>query len=124
MSPARRILIVDDESTLTGLLKRLLERKCPYEVTVENDPAQALAVAVDFQPQLVLLDVIMPGLSGGDVATRLRKEKATQHIPIVFISAIAGPVAGYPFLPKPAALEAVIECIEKNALPMGSCNDA
>ncbi len=120
MIPGRRILIIDDESTLTGLLKRLLERRCAYNVAVENDPSHALDVAVDFQPQLVLLDIIMPGLSGGDVATRLRREKSTQHIPIVFISAVAAPIAGFPFLSKPADLDAVIDCIEQNALPVPS----
>lgn len=110
----RRILIVDDETDATRLLKMLLERKRPYVVRVENDSRHALSTTHQFQPELILLDVIMPHLDGGDVARQIRTDDAVRQTPIVFISAIAPPIPGYPFLTKPAAIEQVIACIEKN----------
>ena len=109
----KRILIVDDERDATRLLKVLLERKRPYSVEVENDATQALAKTLAFRPDLILLDVIMPDLDGGDVAAQIRRERAVRNTPIVFISAIAQPIAGYPFLSKPAPVEKVIACIEE-----------
>lgn len=110
----RRILIVDDEAETTRLLRMMLERKRPYEVRVENDSKLALDAARDFHPDLVLLDIIMPDLDGGDVAALLRGEPALHGLPIIFISACAQPIPGYPFLSKPAPVEKVIECIEAN----------
>lgn len=110
----RRILIVDDEPEAPRMLKRLLERKCHYEVLVENDSRNALSCALTFRPDLILLDVIMPWLDGGDVARLIRQTDTVQSTPIIFISAIAQPIAGYPFLTKPAPFEQVIACIEEN----------
>ena len=113
----RRILIVDDETEATRLLKLLLERKRPYEVKVENDSRRALSVTQAFKPELILLDVIMPHLDGGDVARQIRAVEALKETPIIFISAIAQPIPGYPFLSKPAPLEKVLASIEEN-LPL------
>lgn len=112
----RRILIVDDETQAPRMLKKLLELKCSYEVMVENDSKRALEVTLSFRPDLILLDVIMPDLDGGDVAAQIRATRDAQNIPIIFISAIAQPIAGYPFLSKPVPVEKVIECIQENLL--------
>lgn len=109
-----RILIVDDEVAAPRLLKRLIEMKTAYVVALEHDSRLALATAVDFKPDLILLDVIMPELDGGEVARLLRGTESVKNVPIVFVSAIAEPIAGYPFLPKPASLESVLACIEEN----------
>ena len=112
--PRTRILIVDDEPETTRLLRLMLERKRPYDVRVENDSKRALDATRDFRPDLILLDIIMPDLDGGDVAALIRGEPALRELPIIFLSACAQPIAGYPFLSKPAPVEKVIECIEKN----------
>ena len=65
----KRILLVDDEKSLTTLLKLNLEETGDYEVRVENFPEDALAAVRAFQPDLVLLDLIMPRLPGGNVAS-------------------------------------------------------
>lgn len=113
----KRILIVDDEPETTRLLRLILERRRPYDVRVENDPTRALDVTRAFQPDLILLDIIMPELDGGDVAKLIRKDQSLQRVPIVFISACAQPITGYPFLSKPAPVEKIIECIETNLSP-------
>ena len=57
----KRILVVDDEPSITRLLKLNLEQTGDYEVATENSPKAAVAAAEEFQPELLLLDVVMPG---------------------------------------------------------------
>ena len=102
----KRILIVDDEPETTRLLQIILQRKRPYEVRVENHATRALDAARAFKPDVILLDIIMPELDGGEVARRLRHEPAFERVPIIFLSACAQPIPGYPFLAKPAPVEA------------------
>lgn len=94
------------------MLARLLTRKRSYEVRVENHPQDALPVALDFRPDLILLDVIMPEMDGGTVARLIRRAQPVENVPIVFISASAHPIPGYPFLSKPVPVDEVIACIE------------
>ena len=68
-----RILIVDDEKVTTRLLRMTLEQSGKYEVRAENDSKGVVAAAIEFKPDLILLDVIMPGLDGGDVAVALKE---------------------------------------------------
>ena len=69
---AHRILIVDDEPNIAASLEFLLQRG-GYEVRVAHDGEEALAQAESFQPDLVLLDVMMPKLNGYEVCQRLRQ---------------------------------------------------
>src|SRR4051812_5997949 len=63
----RRILIVDDEPDFTFMMGLTLEQTGQFEVRQENDAFQALATAREFLPDLILLDVMMPDMDGGDV---------------------------------------------------------
>jgi len=65
----RRILIVDDDANSTHLVKILLERSGPYLVLEENDPTKADQTAHDFKPDVILLDIVMPKIDGGELAT-------------------------------------------------------
>ena len=122
MTKKKRILIVDDDVASTRLLKLNLEQANAYEVRVENGPEEALATAQDFQPHLIILDVMMPRIFGGDVAARFRADETLRQTPILFFTATVGKkrvvehdgvIGGFPFLAKPADLQAVIESIEK-----------
>ena len=84
----RRILVVDDEPSVTRNLKLTLESGGGYEVLGENQPANTLSTARAFRPDLILLDVIMPGMDGGDVATRLRDDPLLRGTPIIFLTAL------------------------------------
>jgi CheY-like chemotaxis protein len=84
----KRILVVDDEPSVTRNLKLNLESGGGYEVLGENHATNALAAARRFRPDLVLLDVMMPGMDGGDVAARLRADPLFHETPIVFLTAI------------------------------------
>lgn len=119
----KRILILDDEVSFTRLLKLNLEQTNRYEVRAENWPEDALKAAREFKPDLMLLDVMMPRMFGGDVAAQFHADEELKSIPIVFLSATVrrhrvdehgGMISGYPFLAKPATTEEVIACIEKN----------
>ena len=127
----KRILVVDDEIGFTRLLKLTLEQTNDYEVRVENWPEQALRAAQEFRPDLVLLDVVMPRMFGGDVAARLRADATLRTTPIVFFTAAVsktrvknhdGVISGFPFLAKPSTVEEVIDQIERrlaNVSPTG-----
>ena len=65
----RRILIVDDDSNSTHLVKILLERSGPYLVLEENDAIKADQTAHNFEPDVILLDIVMPKMDGGELAT-------------------------------------------------------
>jgi DNA-binding response OmpR family regulator len=83
----KSILIVDDERSMCELLRQELEG-AGYDVRIAHDGTQALAAIRAQRPHLVILDVMMPGLSGFDVAAVLRSDLQTQDIPIVILSVI------------------------------------
>jgi len=86
MSQQTQILVVDDTTDTRMLLKALLEDD--YTVT-EADSGKACLAQIEKQvPDLLLLDVNMPGMSGYEVCEHLRKQKNTEHLPIIFVSAL------------------------------------
>ena len=112
---------MDDEVTNTRLLKLNLEQTGAYRVRVENAPHNAVAAAEEFQPDLILLDVMMPGIDGGQLASRFQEDPRFKSVPIVFLTAAAtrkevsdaeGQIGGMPFLAKPADLAEVLRCLE------------
>lgn len=116
----KRILIVDDESSVTRLLKLNLEQTGEMEVRTENVAALALEAARQFEPDLILLDVMMPGLDGGQLAGHLQATPGLRSVPIVFLTAAAtkeevaaqgGIIGGQRFLAKPVSLSEVLDCI-------------
>src|SRR5690606_15232490 len=86
-----RILAVDDDYRFSGLLKLTLEGTGRYEVLVENRPQAALASARFFLPQLILMDVDMPGKTGGEVAREFAEEPAFKSVPLVFLTSLLSP---------------------------------
>lgn len=83
---AKRVLIVDDEPNIVTALEFLLEKR-GYEVKVAVNGEQALAQLDAFRPDLVLLDVMMPKVSGYEVCQRMRSQPQWQGIKIVMLSA-------------------------------------
>jgi CheY-like chemotaxis protein len=82
------ILIVDDEPINIDLLADTFEVE--YEVLAANDGKTALETAVREIPDLILLDVMMPGIDGYEVCRRLKGNRQTQNIPVIFITALGG----------------------------------
>ena len=83
---AKKVLIVDDELNIVTALEFLLQ-KCGYEVMAAQNGADALKQVESFAPDLVLLDVMMPRISGYEVCRRMRERADWRHIKIVMLSA-------------------------------------
>ena len=118
----KRILVVDDEASITRLLKLTLERGGAYEVREENAGTMALAAARDFRPDLIILDVMMPDVSGGEVAAGLRQDRQLRTVPVVFLTAAvkkeelggpAGRIGGRHYVAKPLNTREIIAVIER-----------
>ncbi len=79
------ILVVDDSTLTRGILREELEAE-GYEVHLAEEGDGALQMAADLRPDLVLLDVTLPGLDGFEVCRRIKRDDATSHIPVVILS--------------------------------------
>jgi two-component system, cell cycle response regulator len=82
-----RILIVDDVAANTRLLEAKLTAEY-YQVSSARDGFEALRMAADWQPDLILLDVMMPGMDGYECCAKLKEAPNTQHIPVVMVTAL------------------------------------
>lgn len=115
----KRILLIDDEPHLTALVRRALEETGRYLIKEENSSLRALHAARHFQPDLILLDVVMPELDGREVAQQMQADPALQDVPIVFVSSIqpegkigtVGYLAGYTFIAKPFDISDLVNCV-------------
>ena len=83
---SRKILIADDEPSIVAAVEFLL-RRGGYEVQVARDGDQTLALVEEFDPDLVLLDVMMPRKSGYEVCTRIRERADRRHVKIIMLTA-------------------------------------
>ena len=96
-----RVLIVDDNEMNRDMLLRRLQRQA-YDVMAAEDGLQALEIVGQQAFDLILLDIMMPNISGYDVLAQLKQNPATQHIPVIMISAIDD-------------IDSVVKCIEMGA---------
>ena len=83
---AKRILLVEDESAIREMMRMALER-AGYEVYEAEDAAKAERQLAEGLPDLVLLDWMLPGISGIELARRLRKDEYTRELPIIMLTA-------------------------------------
>lgn len=81
----KKILLVDDSQTIL-MMEQMILSKGPYELSVAQDGEEAVAKASAELPDLVLMDVVMPKLSGFEAVERLRSQPATRDIPIIMIT--------------------------------------
>ncbi len=81
-----KILIVEDEQAIRDMVGLAL-RNAGYECLEAEDAQQAQAAILNHTPDLVLLDWMLPGVSGVDYARQLRREKLTQHLPVIMLTA-------------------------------------
>jgi len=117
----KRILVIDDEASITRGIKLNLEALGNYEVHQENHALAAVQTARECQPDLILLDVMMPDMDGGEVAAKLQEVPALKHIPIIFLTAIVSnaethgretTIGGHEFLAKPVDVATLAAAIE------------
>ena len=87
MSTKSKVLIVDDEERNRDLLEAILG-PLGFDLSTADNGREALAKAVELKPDLILLDVMMPDLSGFEVCQQLRKSESTVDIPIIMVTAL------------------------------------
>ncbi len=115
----RRVLIVDDEASSRALIRDYLEM-AGYEATEAVDGTEGLAKAESQRPDIILLDVRMPGLDGYEVCQGLKENPDTQHIPVIFVTVVedaalnrlAFQVGAVACITKPFRREALLALIE------------
>ena len=84
-----KILVVDDEQDMAKALKVRLKAN-GYHVVLASDSVQAFVMAGKEKPDLIILDIMIPGGGGFVVAERLKQSQTTHHIPIIFLTGILG----------------------------------
>lgn len=86
-SKTKKILIVDDNRTMLKVLEKLL-KSAGFEVVAADKGTEALRLAAQEKPHLIISDVNMPGMDGGELAARLKESPRTKRIPVVFLTSL------------------------------------
>jgi CheY-like chemotaxis protein len=86
--PTYKVLLIDDDARITRRLKLSLERMTNFVVSVENNSSKALQVAHEFSPDIIVLDLYMPGMSGGEVLASLKADPKLSATKVVILSSL------------------------------------
>ena len=121
MSGKRSILIIDDDVDFCEMAKLMLEKTGLYDVSVCNNSSEAMDWVRGRKPELILLDVVMPNVDGGEIAAQLKGNKEFSSIPVIFMTSLmtASEAAKNPsigkhrFISKPISGEALAEQMRK-----------
>jgi two-component system, OmpR family, response regulator len=128
MTDKKRILVVDDEPDITLMVRLNLQKTGRFEVCEENNPGNAVHAAREFKPDVILLDVMMPDLDGGEVLFELQRDPDLKNVPVIFVTATvlqeqvqsAGGKIGHRFMPKPFKISALLTMIDDVLKPAAS----
>ena len=109
------ILVVDDTPETLGLLTNALDH-AGYTVLIANDGEAALALLDQITPDLVIMDAMMPGISGFETCRRLKRDRALSHLPVIFMTGLSETehvveglaCGGVDYVTKPIVLEEVL----------------
>ena len=114
----RKVLVVDDEEDFAKALKIRLKAN-GYDVVIAHDSIQAIMMVYQENPDLIILDILIPGEDGFSVTERLKQAEATRPIPIIFLTGVPGDegrayqsgASGY--VMKPYRPEELLKIIQK-----------
>jgi len=116
-----KILIIDDEEDFLFFVKGNLENTGEFHVIDASSGKEGIKIATEEKPDLILLDISMPEMSGEEVAKRLSKIPETKKIPVIFLTALVtkheiedggiSNIAGHKFLAKPIATKQLVAAI-------------
>lgn len=131
MEDRTKLLVIDDEEDTCIFAKSILEKTGRYEVIFSTKAKEGIDLAKSHRPDLILLDVRMPDMDGAEVAQHLGEDETTQAITIVFLTALAIPMAflvsllenetlkqetrhgeGYYFIQKPVTAKELVERLD------------
>lgn len=115
----RKILVVDDDDAVLEFWRAKLSSR--YEVRTSSAPAEVLAIARREKPHLILCDVDMPDMDGGDISSALFADNELREIPVLFLTGLVGPaelkrlagqLGGRAAVSKSEPVEAIVARIE------------
>jgi len=123
MSFFARVLIVDDEEDFCHLIKCNLEATGEFKVFFAHNGQDGMTLTHLEQPDIILLDVMMPDISGAEVANILKKDEKAHNIPIIFLTAIIKKdeiglehmrkIGEHRYIAKPIKTQDLIDCIKE-----------
>ena len=120
MTAKKKIMLIDDDDAVVRYLVVKLSRM--YEVVSTTDPLKAVGIAKRDRPDVILCDIDMPEMSGGEVAAALSEDPATAFIPVIYLTALVSPeetrdlsgqVGGRPGVSKRAPLSELVKTIDE-----------
>ncbi|OOG44208.1 two-component system response regulator [Polaromonas sp. A23] len=118
MAESKKILVIDDDEAIVAYLVAKLAQH--YELVSTTDPYKAVGLAKAERPDLVLCDIDMPGMGGGDVVAALSSDPQTAGIPVMYLTALVSPeetrdmggnVGGRPGVAKRAPIAELLQRI-------------
>ncbi|OGX12649.1 MAG: hypothetical protein A2351_02215 [Omnitrophica bacterium RIFOXYB12_FULL_50_7] len=120
MGHKRSILVVDDDVDASQMVKMILEKTGLYAVNVCNRGSEAFKIIQDTRPELVLLDIMMPGADGTDIANRIENDQSLALTQIVFMTSLVSQkevlrnsvIGGHPFISKPISGETLLQRVK------------
>lgn len=89
MTEPVKVLIIDDEADFCYFVRKNLIRDGLFDVAIATNGKQGIELANNEKPDIILLDLLMPGMSGDEVAAVLKRQAATANIPILYLTALA-----------------------------------
>jgi len=120
----KKILLVDDDADFVEAIKLILESKS-YDVTVANDGEEGLKKVQTEQPNLIILDVMMPEMDGYEVCAKLKSDPRFKDIPVLLLTAVGEAISttkytkemgmkieADDYIPKPVELNELVERVE------------
>lgn len=118
----KKILIVDDEASITKFLKFALEKTGLYEVVCENEGSKAFSVIRSVRPDLLILDMNLPDTSGAEISAAIKEDPSLERMPIVFLTGNVSEdevdagltISGHPAMAKPINMQKLLLCVEKS----------
>ncbi len=122
MQDKKKVLLIDDEEDFTFFVKKNLEQTGEFEVTVANGGRSGIDLVTKVNPDVILLDIVMPNPSGPDVAEFLLHNPHTKQIPLIFLTAVVTKeetgidllkeIGGHNFIAKPVDTQTLISSIK------------
>ena len=109
----KKIMIVDDEEDFCHFVKQNLEIEGEYQVAACNESTQAVERVQQFKPDLILLDILMPGLSGSEIPKQLKSRQETKMIPLLFLTALSLEKESDEYVLKPVSMNDLRDRIEQ-----------
>ena len=120
MGQKRSILVVDDDVDASQMTKMILEKTGLYAVSVCNRGSDAFKTIQEMRPELVLLDIMMPGADGTEIAERIQKDKSLALTQVVFMTSLVSEgevlkhsvIGGHAFISKPVSSEILLQRVK------------